>query len=72
LFSSSGLLRALRDAAKLGLATIMISHAIDDIAVLSDEVAWFQEADLPGQPTRVELVPVNELVQRVMKMRQSA
>jgi ABC-type Mn2+/Zn2+ transport system ATPase subunit len=66
------LLRVLRDAATRGLATIMISHAIDDIATLSDEVAWFQEADLPGQPTRVELVPVDELVRRVMNMRQSA
>src|SRR5204862_1990255 len=44
------LIRALRDAASGGLATIMISHAIDDVSSLSDEVAWFHDAESPGEP----------------------
>jgi ABC-type Mn2+/Zn2+ transport system ATPase subunit len=66
------LLRTLRDAAANGLATIMISHAIEDLAALCDDVAWIQEAEEVGQPSRVELVSVGMLAERVLALRQSA
>ncbi|HWB18801.1 MAG TPA: ATP-binding cassette domain-containing protein [Phycisphaerales bacterium] len=66
------LLRALSEAEKNGLATIMISHAIDDLASLSDEVVWFHEGEHEGEPSRVEVMAVDSLVERVLKLRQTA
>ena len=66
------LIRRLREAAANGLSTIMISHAIDDLAALSDEVAWVHEAADAGEPNPVEVVPVSALLERVTAMRQSA
>jgi ABC-type Mn2+/Zn2+ transport system ATPase subunit len=65
------LLAALRDAAAAGLATILISHALDDVAALCDEVAWIHEAENAGDPSRVEVVPTATLVERVVALRQS-
>jgi zinc transport system ATP-binding protein len=65
------LLRALREAAKQGLATIMISHAIDDLSMLSDEVAWLHDAEDSSQPNRVEVVATSSLIERVLGLRQT-
>jgi ABC-type Mn2+/Zn2+ transport system ATPase subunit len=66
------LLRALRSAASGGLCTIMISHAIDDLIALCDQVAWFRAGEDPSQPTQVEVMPATELAARVAHLHQTA
>ena len=65
------LLRALRSAAAGGLCTIMISHAIDDLIALCDQIAWFHAAEDPSQPTNVEVMPAAELAARVAHLHQT-
>jgi zinc transport system ATP-binding protein len=65
------LIRALRKAAEDGLCTIMISHAIDDLIALCEQVAWLHAADDPEDPTQVEVVATREMAERVTHMRQT-
>ena len=65
------LLRSLRRAAQDGLATIMISHAIDDLLALCEEVAWLHPAVDPESPTQVETLAAAELADRVTQLRQA-
>src|SRR5207244_4501119 len=64
------LLRALRRAAAEGLTAIMISHAIDDLLALCEEVAWLIFTN-PEEATQVEVVPVQDLAERVTHLRQT-
>jgi ABC-type Mn2+/Zn2+ transport system ATPase subunit len=58
------LLGALRDAAAQGLCIIMISHAIEDLTVLCDEIAWLHAGTDSSQRNEVELVNAAILAER--------
>jgi ABC-type multidrug transport system ATPase subunit len=64
-------LRALRGAAADGLSTIMISHTIDDLIALCDEVAWFHAAENPQSTSTVEMVAPAALAERVAAIHQT-
>lgn len=66
------LIQQLQHAAAHGLATIMISHSIDDLTALAHEVAWVHEAAEAGEANPVEVVTVPALIERVMHLRRSA
>lgn len=61
------LLDVLRDLARQGLCLVMISHEIDDLAEISQQVAWIHPADQLDQPSDVELVDPLELAQRLTR-----
>jgi zinc transport system ATP-binding protein len=65
------LIRALHTASGRGLATIMISHAIDDLLSLCQSVAWLHVADEPGHPASAELVRTSELANRITHLRKA-
>jgi ABC-type Mn2+/Zn2+ transport system ATPase subunit len=66
--SRRSFLAALRRAAAEGLTTIMISHAIDDLVALCDEIAWFHLAEDAGAPNRIEIVPAAALAERAVAL----
>ena len=64
-------LAALRCAAVDGLSTIMISHAMDDLVALCDEIVWFHLAEDAGAPNRIEIVPAGALAERILALHRS-
>jgi len=64
-------LRALRQAAAAGLCTVLISHAIDDLIALCDEVAWLHVPDDPASPSHVEIVSAAQLADHVAALHRS-
>jgi len=69
--SRQALLSALRDAAAKGLCTIIISHDVEDLMCLAQEVAWLHPAQEPGEPSQVEVIAPTQMAERVVAVRQS-
>jgi len=46
-------------------AMMVISHDVDELTYVADEVAWVRPADETGEPSSVELIPPRELANRV-------
>jgi ABC-type Mn2+/Zn2+ transport system ATPase subunit len=67
--SRQTLLDVLHQQNVTGLCTVMISHEVEDLLYLADEVAWLHAGDDPEQPSYVEMIRPEELVQRVTKVR---
>jgi ABC-type Mn2+/Zn2+ transport system ATPase subunit len=59
-----------RKAAGLGL--LLISHELEDLLDLADEVAWLQPADQPGLASYTRVVTVAELMQHLEQYRAAA
>jgi len=66
------LLDVLRRHAAQGLATVIISHDVEDLMCLCDQVAWVHPSQDPGQPSQVELIAPPQLAERVMVVRQAS
>jgi ABC-type Mn2+/Zn2+ transport system ATPase subunit len=69
--SRDNLLALLRDFATRGLCTVLISHDLEDLLFLADEVAWVHPANEPNLPSQVEIVPPDAFAQRVTQRRTS-
>ncbi|HVT89842.1 MAG TPA: ATP-binding cassette domain-containing protein [Tepidisphaeraceae bacterium] len=59
------LVDVLLDFTQQGLTSVMISHEIEDLTEVCDEVAWLCPAGQADQPTRVELVAPDEMAKRL-------
>jgi ABC-type Mn2+/Zn2+ transport system ATPase subunit len=64
------LIQTLRDQNAKGLCTVMISHQVEDLLELADEVAWLHPGDGAAEPSSIELVPVDHFAARVAQSRQ--
>ena len=64
--SRESLLQILRELSAAGLATVIISHDVEDLMFLCDQVARIQPADDEGQPSRVELIAPSALAERLL------
>ncbi|MGB7160806.1 MAG: ATP-binding cassette domain-containing protein [Tepidisphaeraceae bacterium] len=53
-------------------AMVVISHDVDELVYLADEVAWIHPADDPDAPSRVELISPRELAGRMAGLRVGA
>jgi len=69
--SQQTLLELLRDMTVKGLCTVIISHEVQDLMFLADSVAWLHPAEMPGQPSHVEILPPAQLAERMVHVRQS-
>jgi zinc transport system ATP-binding protein len=69
--SRDNLLALLRDFATRGLCTVLISHDLEDLLYLADEVAWVHPANEPNLPSHVEILPPDAFAQRVTQRRTS-
>ena len=59
--SRTTLLQTLADVKQRGLCIVMISHEIEDLQQIADDIAWLSWPDEPGEPSRVRLVKPSEL-----------
>ena len=66
------LLEALRRQNAAGLCTVVISHDVEDLVFLADEVAWLHPPDDPGKPSWVEPIRPDELGERVAHARRAS
>ena len=67
--SRENLLGLLKEFAAGGLAVVMISHEIEDLACLCDSVARLYAADDPEHPAHVEIVTPTTLARQVTGVR---
>ncbi len=67
--SSQALLDLLHEFTAQGLCTVLISHEVDDLTYVCDEVAWLHPAAEPGAPSHVQLIPPDELAGGVATLR---
>jgi ABC-type Mn2+/Zn2+ transport system ATPase subunit len=67
--SRGNLLELLRSLAHDGLSTAIISHDIEDLIAVCDEVAWLHAADVAGDPSRVEIITPSTLAERILSTR---
>ncbi len=65
------LLRVLREAAAEGLGTVIISHDVEDLMQLCQQVAWLHPAPEADEPSCVEIIVPPQLAQRVSEVRQT-
>jgi ABC-type Mn2+/Zn2+ transport system ATPase subunit len=63
------LLETLLREVTAGMAIIIISHAVDDLTQVCDEVAWLHRSPGPLLPATVELLPATRLLERVIEAR---
>lgn len=49
-----------------GLATVIISHEVEDLLELCDDVAWLQAGQEAGEASTVEVISPEELASRVV------
>ena len=63
--SRQNLLATLRQMTADGLSTLIVSHDVEDLVYLCDEVAWLHPGDDADRPSEVELVRTPELAGRV-------
>jgi ABC-type Mn2+/Zn2+ transport system ATPase subunit len=66
------LLDALHEQNRRGLCTVLISHEVEDLLYLADEIAWLHPPDGAGDPSRVEVVGPDELRDRVVRVRRAS
>lgn len=59
------LLDLLREQTAAGVSTVMISHEVEDLLHLADEVAWLHPGDDPTDPSHVEVIAPTQLAERV-------
>ena len=60
------LLELLREFGAAGLATVIISHEVEDLMFLCDQVARLHPADEPGEPSHVELTTPSGLAEQLL------
>ncbi len=65
-------LEALRQATERGVCTVAISHNIEDLMLLCDQVAWVHVAEEAGQPNRIETITAAAFAQRILAGRQAS
>lgn len=70
--SQQTLLTILRDMTQQGLCTVIISHEIQGLMFLADNVAWLHPAQSAGQPSHVEILSPAELADKMIHIRQNA
>ncbi len=59
--SRTTLLQTLADVKSRGLCTVMISHEVEDLLQLADDIAWLHWPDEPDHPSRVQLIKPDQL-----------
>jgi ABC-type Mn2+/Zn2+ transport system ATPase subunit len=59
------LLETLRQCAESGLATVIISHDVEDLFELCQSIARVRPADDPGHPSHVQFVSPDELARQL-------
>jgi ABC-type Mn2+/Zn2+ transport system ATPase subunit len=69
--SRDNLLDLLHDFSNRGLCTVLISHDLEDLLFLADEVAWVHPANEPNLPSQVEVLPPDAFAHRVTQRRTS-
>jgi zinc transport system ATP-binding protein len=69
--SRHALLVLLQGLVRQGLATVIISHEVEDLMFLADSVAWLHPAQAPDEPSRVEILPPQSLAERILHARQA-
>lgn len=70
--SRSALLALLRDLSADGLCVAIISHDLEDLLAVADEVAWLHPAEAAGEPSRVETVMPAAMADRILTVRRPA
>jgi ABC-type Mn2+/Zn2+ transport system ATPase subunit len=70
--SRAELIDILRTQNSRGICTVMISHQVEDLMVLADQVAWLHPGEDSSEPSRVELIDPEQLAQRVTHARRVA
>jgi ABC-type Mn2+/Zn2+ transport system ATPase subunit len=70
--STQALLDVLRDFTAGGLATVIISHEVEDLLYLCDEVAWLHAAEQADEPSTVEMISPAALAERVSHFRRKS
>ena len=66
------LLDLLRDFTAKGLCTVIISHEVEDLLYVCDEVAWLHAADTSDQPSTVEAITPAGLAERMTHLTRNA
>jgi len=66
------LLDVLHEQNKRGLCTAMISHDVEDLLYLADEIAWLHPPDDSSEPSHVEVIGPEELRERVLRVQRAA
>jgi ABC-type Mn2+/Zn2+ transport system ATPase subunit len=66
------LLDVLRRKNAEGLCTVVISHDVEDLLFLADEVAWLHPPDDPDGPSWVEMIGPEQLADRVAHARRAS
>jgi ABC-type Mn2+/Zn2+ transport system ATPase subunit len=64
--SRQSLLELLHAENRRGLCTVMISHDVEDLLHLADEIAWLHPGDDAGEPSHVELIGPQQFRDRVL------
>lgn len=67
--SRRSLLDLLDDCAVRGLCTVVISHEVEDLMQLSDEIAWLHAAGQAGEPSTVETIAPEQFAERMLQTR---
>jgi zinc transport system ATP-binding protein len=67
--SRANLLDLLRTLGADGLCAAIISHDIEDLLAVCHDVAWLHPAEVPGEPSRVELIAPSTLAERILATR---
>ena len=70
--SRDNLLVLLRELCAGGLCVALISHDVEDLLVVADDVAWLHPADGPAGASRVETVPPRRLADHLLSARRLA
>ena len=67
--SRRSLLDLLAECAARGLCTVVISHEVEDLLQLSDEIAWLHAAEQPGDASTVETISPEQFTERMLQNR---
>jgi ABC-type Mn2+/Zn2+ transport system ATPase subunit len=67
--STQHLLDLLRTFTSNGLAIVIISHEVEDLLYLCDQIAWLHPAEQAEEPSRVEIISPAALADRVTRFR---
>jgi ABC-type Mn2+/Zn2+ transport system ATPase subunit len=70
--SRQALLDTLRAQTREGMCMVMISHDVEDILYLADQVAVLHPPDDSTHPSHVELIQPHDLGQRVVQARRAS
>ena len=67
--SRRALLDLLADCAERGLCTVVISHDVEDLLQLSDEIAWLHPAEQAGESSSCESISPEHFAERMLQTR---